>query len=120
MASVRFTAKSSNQASQMWLYFDTPTGSPGYQAAIEGDNAGVPDGIVLASTGSFYPVGGWNSLFLPNYPLTAGNVYHIVVGWNGSSTVDSTHYALWQNGTSPIPHIEPLSQLEDPNSRNLL
>gem|GEM_PF-3373791 len=111
--SVRFTSRQSGTLTFVMVYFSQATGSPFYYAEIQGDNAGVPNGIVLGSS-STYLLGSnqWIMLMFGSTHLTAGTVYHLVMR---AGTVDPSNYATWRIGTSPGHHLFPYDQVADPN-----
>ena len=113
--SCRFTAQQTAPVGEIQVYIGGITGSPQYQASLQGDSGGQPSGIPLAASGTLTPVMGWNDiLFTSNANLTAGSVYHIVVQWVGPAGTSTWTKSMSFSISSP--HWDgfyPLSQATD-------
>jgi hypothetical protein len=112
--SVRFTARQTGAVSQVSLFFSQATGSPQYAVQIQGDNAGVPNGVTNGSPVTIYPYSGWqDTWFSGSIPsVTAGTAYHIVVK---ACSVYTGSYATWRMGSTPYNGLYPYDQVTDAN-----
>ncbi len=107
--SMRFTANSAGTLSAVQFYMLSVTGSPGYKVSIQGDSAGVPNGVLAPAT-NFTPAAGWNNVTLgTSVAVTAGGTYHVVVEWDGLSILGTNTASLLQ-GTAPDTGYLPLNQ----------
>ncbi|MFZ1946049.1 MAG: hypothetical protein WAW06_00715 [bacterium] len=116
-ASLRFTCQASKTLSAFRIYIHSnESGSKTHRYGIQVDAAGLPSGAWLAYRDLTVSGGsGWLTVTLTSgIPLTADQVYHIVV-----QPVDSPNKTIALRATSPLNRMIVYDQTPDPNSNTL-
>lgn len=105
-----FTATRTTQATSLNIYLNT-TNTTVTWGLQRDDGTGKPDGNFIADAfGTTAVTTGWNTLALPDLPLTEGSVYHVVL----NPVASGSGSALWRllngstaPGTQPYGVIDP-------------
>ena len=114
-SSIRFTMTANESVTQIRVYGQAVGSGETYTVSLQGDSAGLPNGVTLAS-GVLSPVSGWNLIPIPATALAGGTVYHIVIQ-SLSGVTAANYFQQWY--TAPQNFLIPLNQTPDPQLTQL-
>lgn len=120
--SMRFTAQASGNTNQIRIYIDSQRNGANvsYQYGIQADNGGNPSGTFLASGTASFGATGWQQVNLSSpATLVSGNVYHLVVQWNGAGQAPSNSRYINIRASLPNNSIVSESGHKDPSANTL-
>lgn len=88
-----------------------------YTVGLQGDSAGLPDGVFLTSGTMTPSATGWNTVPVSSTTLNSGQVYHLVVQYQ-AGTVASNYFEQYSTSSFPSYFI-PFANSPDPQFAQL-
>src|SRR3989344_2245952 len=118
-SSMRFTAQNSKTVTAIRVYHRARNGTATpYRYGLQADVGGLPSGTYLTSfTQQVQSTTGWKTITVPQYTISAGTVYHLVMEYQ-SGTISGTRFANLRN-SNPQNQLYPLTNVQDSQSATL-
>ncbi len=118
-SSMRFTAQNSKTVTAIRVYHHARNGTATtYRYGLQADVGGLPSGTYLTSfTQQVQSTTGWKTITVPQYTISAGTVYHLVMEYQ-SDTIAANRFANLRN-SNPQNQLYPLTNVQDSQSATL-